>query len=200
MGCQTAIAEKIVQEGGDYVLAVKDNQPTLHQGLRDFFEQQLEEDFADHKRSYHETSERAHQREERRYYYVCPVPKDLPDASRWPHLRAIGLAISDVIRDGQNQVAMRYYIMSKQLSAKRFGEAVRSHWSIENRLHRQLDVSFGEDQSRIRGGHAAENYSILRRTALSLLKNETSKKLGIKNKRLTAALSTDYLTKALTAQ
>lgn len=92
---------------------------------------------------------------------------------------------------------MRCYILSRKLSAKQFGEAVRSHWAIENRLHWQLDVTFGEDQCRVRKGHADANLSSLRRTALSLLKNNRTSKVGIKNKRLTAAWNDDYLAEVL---
>ena len=114
-------------------------------------------------------------------------PRDLPDRRRWPKLAAIGWAISDTMRDGKHCYEMRYYIMSKKLSARTFATAVRSHWSIENCLHWQLDVTFQEDQSRLRRGHADANFSILRRTALSLLKNNHTLKVGVKNKRLVAA-------------
>lgn len=197
MGCQTAIAEKIRQQGAHYVLAVKQNQPTLHDGIQQFFEDHLSDAFQRQQVSRFETDQRAHQRDERRTYFVCPLPEDLPDANRWKDLKAIGIAISDVDRDGKNHVEVRYYILSQCLSAKRFADAVRSHWSIENRLHWQLDVSFAEDQSRIRRGHGATNFSVLRRTALSLLKNDTTQKIGIKNKRINAALSEDYLHKIL---
>jgi len=92
---------------------------------------------------------------------------------------------------------VRYYILSKRLSARRFGALVRGHWGIENSLHWQLDVSFGEDQSRTRLDHAQANLGVLRRMSLSLLKNERSSKVGIKNRRLTAAWNTDYLHKVL---
>ena len=127
------------------------------------------------------------------------MPSDLPDRGRWKGLQAIGIAINDTERDGKLTSEVRYYILSQQLSAKKFGEAVRGHWSIENRLHWQLDVTFGEDQSRIRKGHADANFSILRRTALSLLKNERTSKVGVKNKRLSAGWDDDYLAKVLGA-
>ena len=92
---------------------------------------------------------------------------------------------------------MRYYILSKYISARRFADAVRSHWSIENRLHWQLDVTFQEDQCRVRKGHADANFSILRRTALSLLKNESTEKVGVANKRLIAGWSDTYLAKVV---
>ncbi|MEM9369311.1 MAG: ISAs1 family transposase [Planctomycetota bacterium] len=200
MGCQTAIAEKIRKQDAHYVLAVKQNQPTLYKGIEQFFEDHLSDEFQRHQARKHETNERSHRRDERRTYYVCPIPEKLADAARWKDLKSIGIAITDVDRDGKDHVEVRYYILSKFISAKRFANAVRGHWSIENRLHWQLDVSFGEDQSRIRKGHGATNVSILRRTALSLLKNETSKKLGIKNKRITTALSEDYMLKVLLSQ
>src|SRR5262245_61513789 len=177
LGCQTEIAEKIVAAGADYVLAVKGNQPTLHAGIVKFFLNHLEDDFARVKVSRYQTEERGHGREETRTYYVCAVPDDLPDRRRWKKLTAIGIAINDTVRDGKNTSQVRYYMLSKKLSPRKFAEAVRGHWSIENRLHWQLDVTFGEDQSRIRKGHADANFSILRRAALSLLKNNRTSKV-----------------------
>ena len=200
MGCQTEIAQTILDAGADYMLAVKKNQPTLYDGVSWFFLTQREEDFARVRVSRHETHERAHGREETRSYYVCSVPRDLPDRKRWPKLAAIGWTISDTVRDGNRCHEMRYYIMSRKLSAKEFAAAVRGHWSIENRLHWQLDVTFQEDQSRLRRGHADANFSILRRTALSLLKNNHTIKVGVKNKRLTAGLDDAYLQQVLLGQ
>ena len=200
MGCQTEIAKKIVNGKADYCLAVKGNQETLHQGLIDHFDKHLMDDFAHTKVRRYETREKAHGRETTRWYYICPVPDDLPGKARWPKLKAIGIAISHTKRDGKDCYAVRYYILSKYVSGKRFAEAVREHWSIENRLHWQLDVTFQEDQCRLRQGHAAENFSILRRTALSLLKKEQTAKVGIKNKRLNAGWDHSYLEKVLLAQ
>jgi predicted transposase YbfD/YdcC len=197
MGCQTAIAEQIVDAKADYVLAVKGNQPTLFSGIMDYFEWHLEDDFAGVKVRRHHTSEKGHGREEDRWYYLCPLPDDLPDRARWRKLSAIGMTLSRIQREGKECFAIRYYILSKYLSGRRFAEAVRGHWGIENKLHWQLDVTFQEDQSRIRKGHADANFSSLRRTALSLLKNESTAKVGVKNKRLLAALDEDYLEKVL---
>ena len=192
MGCQTEIAEKIVQQKADYCLAVKGNQPTLHDGIANFFADQMEDDFANTRLRQHHTNEKGHGREEARDYYLCPVPDDLPDQSRWANLKAIGIAINTTRRGDHETIEVRYCILSKYISGKRFAEAVRGHWSIENSLHWQLDVTFGEDQSRLRKGHAAANFSLLRRTSLSLLKNNKSKKLGVKNKRLSAAWNDEY--------
>ena len=200
MGCQTEIAKTIIDSEADYVLAVKKNQPTLYDGISWFFLTQREQDFARVRVSRHQTHERGHGREETRWYYVCSVPRDLPDRKRWQKLAAIGWTISQTVRDGHPCCEMRYYIMSRKLSAKEFAAAVRGHWSIENSLHWQLDVTFGEDQSRLRRGHADANFSILRRTALSLLKNNKTLKVGVKNKRLAAGWDDAYLQQVLFGQ
>ena len=197
MGCQTEIAETIVNGGADYVLAAKNNQPTLFAGITAHFLDHMEDDFARIKVSRHETTERGHGRDEHRTYLVCDAPADLPDLARWKKLKRIGIAISETIRDGKPTDDVRYYMLSRKMSARSFGAAVRGHWSIENKLHWQLDMTFGEDQCRIRKGNADANFSILRRTALSLLKNEKTAKVGMKNKRLTAAWNTEYLEKVL---
>jgi len=198
MGCQTAIAEAILDREADYVLAVKDNQPTLRRGIEDHFLEQMEDDFAAVAVSRHETKEKGHGRVEHRAYYVCDAPADLPDRERWKGLAAIGMAINISTRDGKETDAVRYYILSRRLDAKEFGDAARSHWGIENSLHWQLDVSFGEDACRVRQGLADANLSVVRRAALGLLKNETSEKIGVKNKRLAAACNTRYMEKVLT--
>lgn len=199
MGCQTQIAHDIVAAKADYVLAVKGNQPTLHDGIQMFFERAIVHSFEKLKIkvSRHETHERGHGREETRMYCVCEAPSDLPDRARWTKLTAIGMTFNQTIRHGKQAVEVRYYILSKKLTARRFAEAVRRHWSIENQLHWQLDVTFQEDQSRLREGHAATNFSLVRRAALSLLKNDHTKKLGIKNKRLNAAWDDNYLLQVL---
>lgn len=200
MGCQAEVAGRVVGAGADYCLAVKANQPTLHQGIVDFFADHLEDDFAGVRARHHETHERGHGREEWRFYTICQVPEDLPDGSRWAGLKAIGMSITDATRDGKNCCEARYYILSRYMSASRFAEAVRGHWGIENGLHWQLDVTFGEDRSRTRMGHADANFSVLRRAALGLLKNETTAKVGIKNRRLRAGWDENYLEKVLFGQ
>ena len=101
----------------------------------DFFDDHLKDDFARTKVRRYVTEEKGHGREEIRSYVICPVPDDLPDRSRWAKLRAIGIAISNTQRDGKDCAEIRYYILSKYLSGRRFAGAVRDHWSIENRLH-----------------------------------------------------------------
>jgi predicted transposase YbfD/YdcC len=197
MGCQTAIAEAIVARKADYVLAAKENQPTLYAGIEAHFLDHLDDDFARVTVGRYESHEQGHGRDEHRTYYVCDVPANLPDRSRWKGLKRIGMAISDTIRDGKSVGDVRYYILSRKMRARSFAAAVRGHWGIENQLHWQLDVTFGEDQCRVRKGHADANLSILRRTALGLLKNEETQKVGVKTKRLTAAWNDDYLEQVL---
>jgi predicted transposase YbfD/YdcC len=197
MGCQVEIAKAIRERDADYCLAVKDNQPTLSNGIESHFANHLEDDFTRTKVRRYETEEKGHGRVEHRYYFICPVPDDLPDRERWPDLKAIGMVVSDTQRGDKDCYEVRYYILSKYVSARRFADAARGHWGIENSLHWQLDVTFDEDQCRIRKGHADQNFSILRRTALSLLKNESSQKVGVKNKRLVAGWDEDYLEKVV---
>ncbi len=197
MGCQTEIAEQIITAKADYCLAVKGNQPTLQKGLQAFFMEHLENDFADVEVRRIESDEKGHGREDHRYYFICKLPKGLPDTSRWRGIKAIGMTINNTTRPSGDSIEIRYYILSKYISGARFASAVRDHWGIENSLHWQLDVTFGEDQSRIRKGHADANFSTLRRTALSLLKQEKSAKCGVKNKRLKSGWDDDYLAKVL---
>jgi predicted transposase YbfD/YdcC len=197
MGCQAEIAGKIIEGKADYVLAVKANQPTLHEGIVEFFLDHMEDDFARVKVSRHETKEHGHGRDEHRTYLVCDVPDDLPDRGRWKGLKRIGVAISDTVRGGKPCDEVRYYILSRKLSARSFGAAVRGHWGIENSCHWQLDMSFGEDRCRIRKGHADANFAVVRRMALSLLKNEKSQRVGVKAKRLTAGWNDEYLEQVL---
>jgi len=197
MGCQVDIARAIVDGGGDYVLAAKNNQPTIAQAIDAYFAEHAQDNFSRVDVRRHVTHDKGHGRQERREYVIGRVPEGLPDRSRWPNLVAIGMVFVCAFRDGKEHLECRYYILSKYLSAKRFAQAVRDHWSIENRLHWQLDVTFQEDQCRIRKGNADANFSALRRTALSLLKNNHSEKIGIKNKRLLAALDDDYLQEVL---
>jgi predicted transposase YbfD/YdcC len=197
MGCQTEIAQTIVDRKGNYCLAAKGNQPRLYQGIQDFFTDHLEDDFARTRVRRLETRHTGHGRQERRMYFLCPVPKNLPDRARWAGLKAIGMTITITWKDGKERSDVRYYILSRFISVRRFAAAVRGHWGIENQLHWVLDVIFQEDLCRIRLGHADANFSILRRTALSMLRNEPTLKVGIKNKRLTAGWDESYLQQVL---
>ncbi len=122
MGCQTEIAQEIVDASADYVLAVKGNQPTLHEGIAEFFLKHLEDDFAGVKVSRHEKCERVMAAKSTVLTMSVAVPEDLPDRSRWAQLNAIGIAISETMRDGKPCSDVRHYILSKKLSARRFAD------------------------------------------------------------------------------
>ena len=197
MGCQTEIVEKIVAKGAVACVAVKDNQPKLHEAIETHFGGLIESGELETEARITDTRETGHGREEHRCYAICPVPQSVKDLGRWSLVKAIGMAVSVVVRDGVEHTAVRYYILTQYISAKRFAAAVRGHWGVENNLHWQLDVTFREDHCRIRKGHADANFSFLRRFALSLLKNEKTAKLGIHNKRYQAGQNNDYLAKVL---
>lgn len=197
MGCQTEIIEKIVEKKADACIAVKKNQPKLYAAIEQHFDDLVESNFESAKVRWMDSSEKGHGREESRVYAICPVPESVKAQERWNRVRAIGMATNITIRDGKEHTEIRYYILTRYVSGKCFADAVRRHWGIENSLHWQLDVTFREDDCRVRKGHADANLSVIRRFALSMLKNEKSEKLGIKNKRLLAAWDTDYLTKVL---
>lgn len=197
MGCQREIAQKIVNAKGDYVLAVKDNQPKLCEAIRDFFTEHLEDDLqrVSHRRS--ETHETCHGRTDDRYYYLAKLPEDFSLAKQWPGLKAIGMAVRVTEHaDGRASDDVRYYITSRYTSGQKFADAVRGHWSIENTLHWVLDVTFDEDQSRSRNRRLADNLAWLRRLAISLLKQHPAKH-SIKGKQQIAGWSNDFLAEVL---
>jgi predicted transposase YbfD/YdcC len=196
MGCQKEIADLIREGKGDYVLAVKQNQPTLYERVEEAIGAGLEQDASD--LDEHQTVEVGHGRRETRTYVVFPAPEAVDPDGAWRDLSAVGMAITESSdTQGRCRLEVRYYILSGLLSALRFADAVRGHWSIENNLHWQLDVSFREDQCRVRTDHAPANLSVIRRFALGLLKRETSCRRGIETKRLKCAASDEYREKAL---
>jgi predicted transposase YbfD/YdcC len=198
MGCQREIAQQVVDQKADYVLAVKDNQPSLYAAIRDFFTEHVEDEWQSILHRRHETHDKDHGRVDDRYYYLAKLPEDFPLKEKWPGLKAIGMAVRVTeYKDGRASDDVRYYITSRYTSGQRFARAVRGHWGVENALHWQLDVTFQEDQCRIRKGHADANFSLLRRASLSLLKNNRSQKVGVKNKRLCAAWDETYLMEVL---
>jgi predicted transposase YbfD/YdcC len=198
MGCQKAIAKAIVAQGADFVLALKDNQPTLCDNVATYFTAHVGNDFADVPNRRHATKEKNHGRSDERSYHVVPVPEDWVLQAEWPEVRALGMVHRTSVSGDKHTDELRFYILSCYPSGKRFAEAVRAHWSIENNLHWQLDVTFREDDLRVRRDHAPANMSILMRTALSMLKNEKSIKTGIQTKRMAAGWNEVYLEKVLT--
>jgi predicted transposase YbfD/YdcC len=197
MGCQKEIAETIVAGGGDFLLAVKDNQPKLHAALQEHFEQRHAAGRRG-RRQHHATRETGHGRQEERHYYHTPIPPELEwIAKAWP-ARSLGQVISAVTRDGQETSEVRYYLSSLPPDAQRLAQAVRGHWGIENSLHWVLDVTFNEDQSRIRKDHGPANFALLRRIAVNLIQQDTSKG-SIRKKRKRAAWNDDALLNILAA-
>lgn len=175
MGTQKAIAAQIVDSEADYVLALKGNQETLHQEVIDYIDEQAKNDFADVKARRHITQETGHGREEIRSYIQLPVPEDLRGLELWKGLKSIGIATLVCVRDGKETTETRYYISSLAVSVKLFAHAVRSHWGIENSCHWSLDMTYREDESRIRDPHIRENFAWLNRFTLSLLKQHPGK-------------------------
>jgi predicted transposase YbfD/YdcC len=196
MGCQREIADRIREGGGDYVLAVKQNQPKLYEQVEQAITVALEGNTED--LDEHQTVETGHGRKETRTYAIVVAPKSVDPEDLWRDLSAVGIAISErVDSQGRQNMETRYYILSHLITVREFAGAVRSHWGIENNLHWQLDVSFREDECRVCRDHAPANLSVIRRFALGLLKRETSCKKGIEIKRMKCAGNDEYREKVL---
>jgi predicted transposase YbfD/YdcC len=195
MGCQKEIAAKIVAAGGDYVLTVKDNQPTLLAHMQDCFAQALDQDDVGVNYDCYHTEERGHGRQEMRSYHILVDP-EMPSKADWVGLRVIGMCYSECVRAGKTSSEVRYFIGSRKAKAQVYGQALRNHWGIENHLHWQMDVTFGEDNNRVHKRHGAENLALVRRLALSLLKQHPDKR-SIACKRLLAALDPAFLEEVL---
>jgi predicted transposase YbfD/YdcC len=188
MGCQKAIAQQVRDQGGDYVLAVKGNQQSLEDAI-DFY---MGPGHSKVPRSKLTTSEKDHGREDRRTYTAMAAPKVV--RSQWPDAQSIVRVCRETIdAEGKKTKEVRKFVSSLPANVKRLASAIRGHWGIENKLHWSLDVTFNEDQSRIREGHAAENAALLRRLSLSILKQDTRYKNSLRCKRLRAGWETSAL-------
>jgi predicted transposase YbfD/YdcC len=199
MGCQKDIAGEIASGGGDFVIAVKDNQPTLRETITTYVLEHLARDLKDLKYRTYETTDQGHGRVDERSYFVTKIPPDFAVAKEWPWVKAIGYAVRITRHaDGTETDEVRYYVLSRYLSGKRFAQAVRSHWAIES-MHWVLDVTFREDESRTRERTLANNISWLRRFAITLLKRHPSKD-SIRGKMITCLMNTDFLTEVLNLQ
>lgn len=196
MGCQREIAERIRDGGGDYALAVKQNQPKLYEQVEGAISEALDGDTEDFDE--YQTIENGHGRQETRTYAIVAASASVDPDDLWRDLSAVGIAISErVDSQGRQSIESRYYILSRLMTAPEFAGAVRGHWGIENNLHWQLDVSFREDECRVCRDHAPANLSVIRRFALGLLKRETSCKKGIEIKRMKCAGNNEYREKVL---
>jgi predicted transposase YbfD/YdcC len=193
-GCQKEIAKQIRAEGGDYLLAVKGNQPTLHDAVYAVFDRACEGDFAGVEHDGHEEVDDAHGRHEERYTTVIYDPQGLPP--EWPDVAAVILVGREREVKGVRTDSAHYYITSRRGTAAELADLVRRHWSVENELHWCLDVAFREDANKTAAGHAGANLGLVRRVAASLLKQDP-RKGSIKTKRLKAALDENYLEQVL---
>ena len=199
MGTQTAIARQIIDGEADYVLALKGNQGSLYEAASQYVDKQMQNDFADVNVRRHTTTETSHGREEIRTDVQMSAPKDLTGISRWAGLKTIGIAIVICTRSGKETVNIRYFISSLGIGIHRFANAVRSHWGIENSCHWCLDVTYREDESRIREKHLRENFAWLNRFTLSLLKQNGNGKSVAMNRRR-CGWNDDVLVQILTGQ
>jgi predicted transposase YbfD/YdcC len=197
MNCQKEIASEVREAGADYVLCLKENHPTLHKEVERVFLAVEEERTSGFTISRTSTLDKEHGRIEERRYCQINAPDYLYGYEEWADLKSIGMVEAEREVEGSSTVEKRYYLSSLAVDAEVFSRAARGHWSIENSCHWILDVVFGEDNSRVRAGHAAENLARLRKIANNLLQHDKSVKRGVKTKRLKAALDQSYLLKIL---
>jgi predicted transposase YbfD/YdcC len=197
MGCQKQIASRIRAKGAHYILALKKNQGALYSDVHELFHQLRRDQAPDETLDAYEMTDQGHGRHEIRRYWTTDTLDRVSTRAQWSDLQAVGMVESERTLAGETTVESRYYILSLPSNAQTFGNAVRAHWGIENSVHWVLDVTFREDESRIRMGHGPENFAILRHIAINLLREETSFKGSIKTKRLKCGWNDAYLSKVL---
>lgn len=194
MGCHKKITQTIVEAGADYVIQVKDNQKTLHEDIALFFQEPAHGPFG-----LAQTLDGEHGRIETRRYFTSGDIGWLPGKEEWTGIKTVCMTVRERELNGKISSETSYFISSLENHAPAIAKPIREHWGIENSLHWCLDISFREDQCRVRKDHAPENFGILRHMATNLLKQENSLKAGLQTKRLKAAWDHDYLIKILTA-
>lgn len=192
MGCQEEIVKQIVESKGEYVIGLKGNQGETKEEVEDFYHACLELGFGEIKYDYYETIEKSHGRIEQRRYYITEDLNYITTKAKWKGLKSVGMVHRIIERNGKTSEEKRYHISSIEADAKKYGEAVRGHWSIENNFNWIMDVAFNEDKSRIRKDNGAENMAIIRRFVMNLLKKETKIKGSYKTKLKALSWDTDY--------
>ena len=193
MGCQRDIAQNIIDQGGHYIFALKGNQSSLQEDVQTFLEDVIARGTAP-PCDYYETMEKSHGRLETRKYWSCGEVDWLIQRHHWPGLSSLVVVECTRTVNGNTSTERRYFISSHSgRQAQKLAVLIRNHWRVENELHWTLDVSFNEDQCRVRVANAAENLSRIRRITLLLLKNENTCTLGIRSKRAKASYDRSYL-------
>jgi len=192
MHCQTKTAQKIREKEADYILTVKGNQPTLQKTIQELFDKFRKEKVRDKKVRVHKTTEKNRGRNECRTCTVAPAPKELRQQG-WRDVKSIGMMHRVCERDGKTSEELVYFISSLPPKVRMLAKHLRSHWTVENQLHWSLDVTFAEDDSRIRKGNGQEVASLFRRLALSMLKQNKTIKSSLRGKRFMAGWNTDLL-------
>ena len=197
MATQKKIVQQIRAKGADYVLALRGNQGLTHEEVKHFFETRMCKGFADTKVHNHNTQDYDHGRMEIRRYYQVDQIDWLLAKDDWSGLTSIGMMQTERTEKGETSQETHYYLCSMPTDVRRFAKAVRAHWGIENNLHWQLDVSFDEDDSRIRKDRAPENFAIVRHIAINMLQQDITSKVGVKARRKKAGWDNNYLSKIL---
>jgi predicted transposase YbfD/YdcC len=197
MGMQKEIVEKINEKEADYVIGLKDNQPTLAADMRELVEEGCQTNFENLKTDVYTTAEKAHGGVEQRDIRAIEIPKDSPHRKTWKGLRTLAVVLMHIVRNGVETFETRLYLSSLAPNAKLLAKAIRGHWGIENSLHWTMDVTFNEDHHRLLDRNGVCNLSAIRRLAVSILRQDTKSKIGAKNKRFQAALDPNYLLEVL---
>ncbi len=201
MGTQKSIAQKIITANADYILSLKDNHPTLHQQVKNWFEIAQSLGFKDVDVNASQRVEKGHNRIENRQVYTVPVSQlpELHEQDLWTGLTTVVMVVRSVQHWNKTTKEVQFYITSLANDANKIGSAIRQHWGIENSVHWTLDVTFNEDECRIRSLHSPQNFALLRRIALNALERESSFRRSIRQKSRRAAMNDQYMVSVLAA-